>query len=183
MVFKMVGHLGVGSMILCVRRKQMSYDLSVHLTTKRMPTPQEWQASIARHGFPLRIDTDFDVTALSGWLPCEYQGKEGGFEYRYAVLDNQELSELEVPQRLPCMISFSASARAREEFLSAVISAAVLAEITEGLVVDPQEGRSHESTLAIRWAKDVESSFQHDRTIPRCGHQPSNASTPWWKFW
>jgi hypothetical protein len=174
---------GRESLIAAVRRKQMSYDLSVHLTTKRMPTPQEWQASIARHGFPLRIYTDFDVTALSGWLPCEYQGKKGGFEYSYAVLDNQELSELEVPQRLPCMISFSVSARAREEFLSAVISAAVLAEITEGLVVDPQEGRSHESTLAIRWAKDVESSFQHDRTIPRCGHQPSHASTPWWKFW
>jgi hypothetical protein len=33
------------------------------------------------------------------------------------------------------MISFSVSARAREEFLSAVISAAVLAEITEGLVL------------------------------------------------
>ena len=161
----------------------MSYDLSVHLDTKRMPTPQEWQTAIAQHGFQLSIDTDFDVSELSGCLPCVYQGKEGGFEYCYRILDNQELNEREVPQGLPCEIGFSARAGFREEFLSAVISAAVLAEITEGLVVDPQEGRSHESTHAVRWAKEIESSFNSDQAIPPYENQPSRSSTPWWKFW
>jgi hypothetical protein len=27
------------------------------------------------------LDVDFDVEAFSGFLPCKYDGKPGGFEY------------------------------------------------------------------------------------------------------
>jgi hypothetical protein len=148
-----------------------------------MPKPQEWQAAITRHGFHLRIDTDFDASTHSGCLPCEYKGEAAGFEYDYAVLDNEELHELEVPQPLPCMISFSASMRVRNDFLSEVIAAAVLTEITGGLLVDPQEGRRHESADVIRWAKELELTDNSPRALPEEKNPESASSKPWWKFW
>lgn len=161
----------------------MSFDLSVHLATARMPKPQEWQTAIARHGFPLKIETAFDACTLSGWLPCEYQGKVGGFEYACAVLDNEELNELDVPHSFPCMISFSASARVREECMSEVIAAAVLAELAGGLLVDPQEGRRHESADAIRWAKELERTYKSDCATQQDERPIPKPSTSWWKVW
>jgi|GEM_PF-1601898 len=39
----------------------MSFDLSVHLATERMPSPRDWQAAITGNAFPLKINSDFDV--------------------------------------------------------------------------------------------------------------------------
>ncbi len=160
----------------------MSFDLSVHFPTGRMPSPERWQAAIAEREFPLKIDTEFDVAALSGWLPCEYQGKPGGFEYLYSLLGADELRELEIPESFPCQIMFSTHS-AKEEFLSAAVAAAVLAEMTGGLLVDPQEGRIYESTEAIGWAKELEKAYEGPSAAPRAGNPVSKSSKPWWKLW
>ena len=66
-----------------------------------MPSPEHWQAAIAEREFPLKIDTEFDVAALSGWLPCEYQGKPGGFEYLYSLLARTSCANPKYPNRFP----------------------------------------------------------------------------------
>lgn len=53
----------------------MSYDLVVYLQRSNMPTPAAWHSSIVAAGFPVTLDTDFDVggptaSGLDGYV-CE----------------------------------------------------------------------------------------------------------------
>lgn len=160
----------------------MSFDLTVHFPKERMPSPLQWQAAIAERDFPLKINTDLDIVTLKGVLPCEYQGKPGGFECYYSVLSSDDLRYLEIPESSPCKIMFSAHSP-REEFLSAVIAAAVLAEMTGGLLMDPQEGKTHEGAEAIAWARELERTYENPAAIPRGGNPESKSPKPWWKFW
>jgi hypothetical protein len=145
----------------------MSFDLSVHLATERMPSPQQWQAAITKHGFPLKISRDFDVVALSGSLPCEYQGQPCGFEYYYSILSQEGLQKLGISESFPCQILFSTSARPKEDFLSEIIAAAVLAEMTGGLLVDPQAGSTIEGAKAVEWCRKHEKSYRDAGANPR----------------
>ncbi|MCX6898147.1 MAG: hypothetical protein NT105_05535 [Verrucomicrobia bacterium] len=160
----------------------MSFDLTVHFPTERMPSPQQWQAAIADRAFPLKIDTDLDIVTSNGSLPCEYQGKSGGFECYYSVLGADELRDIGIPESAPCEIMFSTHSP-REEFLSAVIAAAVLAEMTGGVLMDPQEGRTYEGAGAIAWARELERTYENPAAAPRAGSPASQSTKPWWKFW
>ncbi|WP_395741422.1 hypothetical protein [Prosthecobacter sp.] len=131
----------------------MSFDLSVHLPKERLPTPAKWQAAISAKGFPLKLAADFDLTTLHGWLPCEYQGKPGGFECHHSIRSQEELQEMEIPESFPCEILFSTRARVKEEFLSEMIAAAVLAEMTGGVLVEPQSDGRFEGKKAVEWAR------------------------------
>jgi hypothetical protein len=160
----------------------VSFDLTVHFPTVRKPSPQQWQAAIAERGFPLKLDTDRDITALTGSLPCEYQGKAGVFEASYSVLSPDDLRYLELPESSPSQVFFSTRAP-KEEFLSAVIAAAVLAEMTGGLLVDPQEGKTHEDAEAIAWARELERTYENPTAVLRAGNHGTRSPKPWWKFW
>ena len=133
-----------------------------------MPNPQQWQAAIAERAFPLKIDMDFDIVTLRGWLPCEYQGKPGGFEFYYSVLGADELRDTGIPEAAPCQIMFSTHAP-KAEFLSAIIAAAVLAEMTGGMLMDSQEGRTYKGAEAIVWAKAFEKTYENPAIVPRAG--------------
>jgi hypothetical protein len=39
----------------------------------------------------MELDTDFDVKAFSGFLPCKYVGEDAGFEYFRDAVTDQEL--------------------------------------------------------------------------------------------
>lgn len=160
----------------------MSFDLSVHFSTERLPSPQQWQTAIAERGFPLKIDTDLDIVTLKGFLPCEYQDKAGGFESLYSILSPDDLRYLEIPETFPSQVLLSAHSP-KEEFLSAVIAAAVLAEMTGGLLMDPQEGKTHEGAEAIAWARELERTYENPAAAPRAGSPGLKPAKPWWKFW
>ena len=143
-----------------------------------MPSPQEWQAAITRHGFPLKISTDFDVVALRGLLPCEYHGQPCGFEYHYSICGQEDLRELGIPESLPCQILFFTGTRPKENFLSEIIAAAALAEMTGGVLVDPQEDTTLEGAQAVEWCRRQAQIYLNLNTAPRVRANASSFSRP-----
>jgi hypothetical protein len=142
-----------------------------------MPSPKQWQAAIEKHGFPLKMDTDFEVTKHSGYLPCEIGGKPAGFEYSLYVKDSPEGRHIRVE------LVTHADLR---EFLGSAIAAAVLAEQSGGTLEDPQEGKTYKGAAAIAYAREAEVEIQKELTAsnrPASPISPPEPTKPWWKFW
>lgn len=64
----------------------MAYSCWVLIDQTRLPSVAELAQSIDRSGFPLRIDTDWEWTTHSGWLPAAFSGRESGFEIWFESL-------------------------------------------------------------------------------------------------
>lgn len=75
----------------------MSIDLIVYLRRSAMPTPDQWQQAIRKAGFPVELDTDFDVDTMSGFLPCQFRGVTSGFEYWSDSVTEQEQVGIQAP--------------------------------------------------------------------------------------
>lgn len=152
----------------------MSFDLIVHLPTEKIPSPQHWQAAITAHQFPLKMDTNFEIASFSGYLPCEFEGQSAGFEFFYEVADIGESEDGQVTL---------ATHSDLREMLSSAIAAAVLAEMSGGVLEDPQEGKLYEGAAAVRWAREIEGEIRRQLA----GQQPdvlvTKSSKPRWKFW
>jgi hypothetical protein len=155
----------------------MSVDLFVQLPTERMPTPQQWQDAITFHGFPLKLDTDFEVESFSGYLPCDFEGKPAGFEYFYEHTTTNGLQLIQ--------IQFSTHSDITEFFGSA-IAAAVLTEMSGGTLEDPQQGSFFKGAEAIAWVREVESDVKQElekSPIKKPKPLPPKSIKPWWQFW
>src|SRR5262245_40217520 len=64
----------------------MSISRTVYVRRSNMLTPKAWAEAIRAAGFPMELDTDFDVERHSGFLPCRYDGQDSGFEYYFSTL-------------------------------------------------------------------------------------------------
>lgn len=148
----------------------MSIDILVHIPEGRVPTPDEWQSAITKAGFPVMIDTDFNLHEFSGFLPCKFKEMTGGFEYYYSVVEKNELTEIGVPENLPVQISFVTHTEFAE-LATAVIASAVLTDITGGLLMDTEEGKTFNGNEALVWARKI----IKELSLP--------TRKPWWKFW
>lgn len=159
----------------------MSIDVLVHLSEGRMPTPQEWQSAITATGFPVSMDTDFDVKEFKGFLPCTYKELPAGFEYYYSKVEPHDLREIGVPESLPIQIALVTHSNFAE-LATSTIAAAVLANITDGLLVDTEEGKTYNGNEALTWAKQIVAEADQELAKPA---QPRTlpAKKPWWRFW
>jgi hypothetical protein len=131
----------------------MSYDLNVYLDRGKMPSPENWKASITRTGFPVELDSDFDVDSFTGFLPCPVNGEISGFEYYSSKLSPDEVARLGLPRNVNFSIQFNIGSRPLE-LISALAASSVLTLLTGGLLVDPQSGNSYVGEEALAWAKD-----------------------------
>lgn len=130
----------------------MSYDLNVYLSRQNMPTPTAWRAAIIAAGFPVELDSEFDVETFTGFLPSPVRGEISGFEYYARSAAPEETQELGLEPSINFTVQFVIGSRPLE-LVSALSAASVLAVVSGGSLVDPQSGESFSPSEAIAWAQ------------------------------
>lgn len=132
----------------------MSYDLSVEFRKENMPTPEEWRDAIIKAGFPAELYVDFEPQTFSGFLPCPYEGEISGFEYYWIPEDEHEASVADDKSYFDTSILFSIGSRPLE-LRSALAASSILAEMTDGKLVDNQTGDVISGPAAVQWARSL----------------------------
>lgn len=132
----------------------MSVDLIVFASRTAMPTPSGWQQAINDAGFPVELDTNFDIDTQSGFLPCKLRGVDSGFEYFASKLSKDEAAEAGAPPSSDFSVTLVTHSDLRELACSAV-AAAALAFASGGLLVDPQSGESFAAADTLQWARET----------------------------
>jgi hypothetical protein len=130
----------------------MSYDLNVYLLRNNMPSPAVWRAAIIAAGFPVELDSEFDVETFTGFLPSPVRGEMSGFEYYARPAAPEEVQELGLKSSTNFTVQFVIGSRPLE-LVSALSAASVLASLSGGSLVDPQQGESFSPSEAIAWAQ------------------------------
>ncbi len=121
----------------------MSVENTVFMEKGKLPSPQEWLDAIRSNGFEMDMDTDFDPITHEGYIPCKYKGKDAGFEYWAEEVDfNEFLEEGTLTREEADELgdrSFMVTLVTRGDFrelITAMIAAAVLCEMTDGLYAE-----------------------------------------------
>lgn len=130
----------------------MSYDLTVRLSRQNMPTPSAWCAAIIAAGFPVELSSDFDVETASGFRPAPVRGELSGFEYYARQISADEAKRAGLDASVNFSVTFSIGSRPLE-LVSALAAASVLASVSGGTLIDPQEGKSYSASEAVEWAR------------------------------
>lgn len=73
-----------------------------------------WAKAIREAGFPADLDADFDVDTFSGFLPCAYDGKPGGFEYFGDQVTHGGRADLKLPADYDFSVTFATHSGMRE---------------------------------------------------------------------
>jgi hypothetical protein len=129
----------------------MSIEFTVYMTREAMPSPRDWAQAIVDAGFSAELDTEFDVDAFSGFLPCRYDGVEAGFEYLSGPIEF--VDELDLPSEFDFSVTFTTHSSMRE-LASSVVSAAALCSLSAGILVDPQADVAVSASEVISWARE-----------------------------
>lgn len=134
----------------------MSAEIYVFLERANMPSPQQWQQTIAAAGFPLTLDTDFDPFTFTGFLPCQWSGHAAGFEYYFHP--RQQIAE-EFTYLAPRVTPFDSVVMlvwggSLEEMACAVTAAAALAPTTPSLLYAPEDDSAVPGANAIGYAQE-----------------------------
>ncbi len=132
----------------------MSVDLTVYLARAKMPPPALWAKAIRDVGFSADLDADFNVDTFSGFLPCAYEGKPAGFEYFACPIMDEDRVDLRLPAAYDFSVTFATHSDMRE-LATAVIAAAVLCQLVDGQLSDPQAGEDVVATQALSWAREM----------------------------
>ncbi|KRG63764.1 hypothetical protein ABB26_11205 [Stenotrophomonas humi] len=130
----------------------MSYDLIVYLKRNVMPSPEAWRAAIVEAGFPVALDSEFDMDTFSGFLPCPVRGEISGFEYYASNVSSEDVEEMQLAPGTDFSVQFCIGSRPLE-LVSAIAASSVLAAMTGGSLDDPQTGESVLADSAIGWAR------------------------------
>jgi hypothetical protein len=132
----------------------VSVDLTVYLARAKMPTPVRWARAICEADFPADLDADFDVDTFSGFLPCAYDGKPGGFEYFAGQVTDEDRVVRSLPAEYDFSVTFATHSDMRE-LATSVIAAAVLCQLAGGQLSDPQAGEDVGASQALSWAREM----------------------------
>jgi len=141
----------------------MSVEMLVFLDSRSMPTPERWAAAIRESEFDMVLDTDFDVTSFTGFLPCKYKGSDAGFEYFFDRLADME-PEPDLVTRIgvrDVAVSFITHYDVRE-LMTSIIASGVLCSITDGVLLDTEANKFVDASNAIQWSKTSEGEIASD---------------------
>lgn len=112
----------------------------------------------------MTMDTDFAIESHSGFLPCTYAGAPAGFEYFFSTVAEMELEPGNVTAAIgdrDVGISLVTHASMRE-LATAVIAAAVLCTIADGVVQDEESGEITDAEAALADARAILSELGDD---------------------
>jgi hypothetical protein len=132
----------------------VSVCLTVYLVRAKMPTPSRWATAIREAGFPADLDADFEVDTFSGFLPCAYDGKPGGFEYFAGRVTDEDRVDLGLPAEYDFSVTFATQSDMRE-FATSVVASGVLCQVAGGQLSDPQAGENVAASQALSWARET----------------------------
>ncbi len=140
----------------------MSVDNCIFMRRSSMLTPTDWQRAIDASGLSLKLDTDFEIGAFEGFLPCVLDDEPAGFEIFFEEIDLDNLVNNEVltseQRNVLADRSFLVTLSTRSNFregLSSVFAAAVLCSGTDGMLTC--EGEPFvAASAAIEWARSIE---------------------------
>jgi hypothetical protein len=137
----------------------VSIDLIVYLRRAAMPTPEQWQQAIRAAGFPVDLDTDFEVDTFTGFLPCKFRGADTGFEYFSEEVKEQDRVEAGLPPGTDFAVTLVTHSDLGE-FATSLLAAGALCHASSGLLVDPQLGESCASEQVLAWVAEVLSELE-----------------------
>jgi len=145
----------------------MSVENNIFMVRDKLPSPQEWIDAIKSNGFEMEMDTNFDVVEHEGFLPCKYQGMDAGFEYWTEEVDIDEFLEDEMLTQEEAkhlgnryfMVTLTTHSDFRE-YMTSMIAAAVLCELSDGMLAEGGEPPFISADKALTWAKDCEPEIQ-----------------------
>src|SRR5262245_61991637 len=131
----------------------MSVDLNVYLARKSVPTAARWAQAITEAGFPIQLESDFDLLFATGFRPCLFRGVESGFEIFGETVGEETRQELSLPSNCDYQISLVTHSDLRE-FATSFVAACLLTHLTGGMYYDPQEDEQHGTEGIIEWARE-----------------------------
>jgi hypothetical protein len=129
----------------------MSLELYVFMKKSNLPSLATWQGALDKVGFGVALDSTFNPIVDDGFVPCSYNGSATGFEFSLGSRD--ELVKT-YPGLKRNQEGFDTSAvfvwgGGLNECVSAVCSAAVLTQLSDGLMYDPQEAHQFTGSEAV----------------------------------
>ena len=131
------------------------------MVREKLPTPQQWIDAIKSHGFEMEMDVDFDIVEHEGFLPCKYKNQDAGFEYWTEEADIDEFLEEDMltPEEAELLgdrgflVTLTTHSDFRE-YMTSMIAAAVLCEISDGMLAEGGEPPFISASDAVNWAKE-----------------------------
>lgn len=133
----------------------MSMELHVFLSRRRLPNVHQWQSAIDSHGFDVKLDMSTNVGTDTGFLPAVFMGRDSGFEFD--VMSISGVAEV-YPDIADRLVGLDAVANFRwggnlDEMACALVAAAALAALSDGVWFDPQEGECRDAAGAVKEAQ------------------------------
>lgn len=144
----------------------MSVDTLVFLRDDRLPSVKDWQAALDAAQTGIEIDpTVSDLREHSGYLPVTHQHHESGFEWYYGSVreqfDDDPPTELGDRSHVAILVTHDDM----RELVSAMLAAAVLAQITDGRTYDEQGENIIDGDAALQEANSIAAELnQQDKT-------------------
>mgnify|MGYP001426066465 CR=1 FL=1 len=127
----------------------MSVELCVFVHGNAMPSCDEWQSAIRLAGHDLVFEP-FSTIEHFGFLPMTLSGESWGFEYFYGPIDhewnNEQLRGALEDRSHIATFTFHGS---ELDLRASEIASSVLAELTDGIYLDPQSGSYARGSAAI----------------------------------
>jgi len=129
----------------------MSVSRVVYFVRAKAPSPSAWAEAIVRAGFPLELETDFDLDEEDGGLAGTFDGVEGGFEYYVEDAEDRELDATHAERigERDTSIAFVTHSSMRD-LAVAVAAAAVFCELADGVLHDEESDRWISRRDAVR---------------------------------
>jgi hypothetical protein len=148
----------------------MSFDIDVFFEKSLQPSLVAWAVSISEAGFSISFPCIVDLPKHSGFLPALLGDEESGFELFLSRLDEMEKLKDEVKSYAPDADTvFNFCCHETSECLTAIAAAAVLTQMTFGVLFNPQEGTFMLPEEAISYAKSqlrsAEKEEREDRKV------------------
>jgi len=159
----------------------MSVHVCVFLCDHQLPDREQWQAAIDDAGVDLKLD-DCSPRQHVGFWPVHMEGKECGFEYAFdaAPESGDDLQQLFGLRDRMVELTWHSS---QDDMRAAMLAAACLAKLVDGVFLDPQSGEFAVGAKAFELIKlqeraeqdrrraQAERKWAHltERRCPRCG--------------
>ena len=133
----------------------MSMELHVLLAKSRLPDVRQWQAAIDALDFDVKLDPSLAVEIGRGFLPAKFKGRDSGFEF--TVWPASDITDT-YPEFASQFAGRDRAASFRWggdliEMACALVASAALAQLSDGVWFDPQEGACFDAAGALEQAK------------------------------
>jgi hypothetical protein len=135
----------------------MSLEVYVLLKRSRLPSLASWQDALDGSGLGVKIHSTFNPVEDSGFVPCSYKNSETGFEFFLGSRADLIEAYPDLKQKTEGLDTSAAFVWSGDlnECVSAVSSAAILAQLSDGLLYDPQEDHLYGGSEAILQARQT----------------------------